>query len=132
MSLMRAPSRACTDGAHRPPNTTTVETSRMRMTGFMASQAEKAQEPGDPARPTVAFNEALAVELDVGVRDAARQHRVVLADVARPDHARERDQLHLAIDLQPLLAGDLQIAVGVHADDAHRNLRQQPTAALGA
>src|SRR5262245_3295274 len=125
MSLMRAPSRACAGCAARPANTRDVETIRIRMTGFMASQAEEAQEPRDPARTAVALDESLAVELDVGVRNAARQHRVVLADVARPNHARQRDQLRLAVDLQPLLSGDLQVAIRVHARDAHRDLRQQ-------
>src|SRR5262245_16178689 len=86
---------------------------------------EPGQDASQQTRRLLVCQQSLTGELDVRAGHAPRRNRVVRADVFREHLAVEADALPLVVDRDLLLAMDQQVASVVHADDDHRELREE-------
>src|SRR5690349_12369328 len=98
MSLMRAPPvSAYAREVATDPSRTKALARKMARAVELISQSQKIEQARQPSRFALIGDESFAVELDARIGDAARQHRVVLADVARAYDAAQGDELSLAV-----------------------------------
>src|SRR5688572_24756672 len=84
-----------------------------RMCAPPSVQAEKTEDSADDPGLLPAGQDAIALELDLRLRDPRRLDGVVRRDVLAADHAGERDALTLVVHADVLLAADGQVAVRI-------------------
>src|SRR5882762_8407124 len=95
----------------------------------VALETQPGEQAHPPTRPLAFRQIAVAEVADPGVGEARGEHAVA-ADVIGPHPSFQLDVLLLVVDLQHLLPGDPQLAVGRDLLHRHRDLREKLAGAL--